>query len=94
MLNVLCRQVSFASQVSSRTRALKAVANAIRVDASLLREDLVRAAIEARLSDEAVSVRDAVLELLSKCTGRLPRQGEKVTNFCLLRFRGVIARGV
>ena len=31
---------------------------------------MVQAAIEARLADEAISVRDAVLELLGKCGGQ------------------------
>jgi len=77
LLRVLCKHASLSPHSSIRARALKAVAHAVHADAGLLKTEAVRHAIEASLAGDAVSVRDAVLELLGKCGGAL-----RVIRFC------------
>ncbi|KAL6770969.1 SCC2 [Auxenochlorella protothecoides x Auxenochlorella symbiontica] len=53
-----------AAAPATRARALKALGEAVRLEPGLLGTPTVRAAVEAALTDEAVSVREAGLNLL------------------------------
>ncbi|KAJ8611310.1 hypothetical protein CTAYLR_006617 [Chrysophaeum taylorii] len=49
---------------SLRSRAVKALDEVVRVDASLMANDIVRATVASRFRDEAISVRQAAVELV------------------------------
>lgn len=55
------------SQALTRVRALKSLANIVEVDSLCLSNPHLREAIFSRLRDPSIAVREAALDLLSKC---------------------------
>lgn len=55
------------SQALTRVRALKSLANIVEVDSLCLTNSNLREAIFSRLRDPSIAVREAALDLLSKC---------------------------